>query len=268
MKKPSYAVLIRTFNSQRTLPLTLECLVGQTSPPDQYGFVDSGSTDDTLKILPTDSVVHKFVGREFNYSEAINQGLEHVTTDYVFVLSSHMLLIKRAAVEYALNLLESGEMYGAAYFTHEVDSEELSHVSIDKANFDGQNGLWNASALIRMSLLKRRRFRPEVFAAEDQEWASWLFNSEGKAVARIRNAGAINYNAQGSSFRKLRNDYIAVAYYSKRERLSWYNIFEVLKSVVSPCGGARLRHRGSQLILATRLIRCRSSEPKMKSRYF
>ncbi len=89
--------------------------------------MDSGSTDDTLKILPAGSVVHKFVGREINYSEAINQGLEHITTDYVFVLSSHMLLIKRAAVEYALNLLELGEMHGAAYFIFRVTHGTGSH---------------------------------------------------------------------------------------------------------------------------------------------
>lgn len=268
MTKPGYTVLIRTFNSQQTLPLTLECLANQTLPPVRYVIVDSGSKDKTLDILPAGAVVHRYVGREFNYSEAINQGLEYVETDYVFIISSHAFIIKRNAIEYALGLLEGNSNLGAAYFNLEVDGGPLTSGLIDKSNFDGQNGLWNWCSLIRMDLLKRRKFRPEVFSAEDQEWAGWLFNEEGKAIARIANAGAINYNAKSHSFKKQRNEYVAIAYYTKRERLRWSNILGVLTSVVSPRGGLRPRQRGSQLILAARLIGCRYSEPKAKSRYF
>lgn len=268
MTKPKYSVLIRTLNSERTLPNTLECLANQTVLPAQYVFVDSGSTDRTMSLFPKDAVTHKYVGREFNYSEALNQGLEHVSAEYVFIVSSHTLLIKRAAVEYALSLLETNADLGAAYFSYEVDGGPLTSVSIDKTNFDGQNGLWNWCSLIRMDILKHRKFRPEVFAAEDQEWASWLFNKEGKSIARILNAGAINNNFRGRSFRKLRNDYVAVAYYSKRELLSASNILRVFSSIISPRDGLRPRHRWSQLILGFRLLGCRFSEPVAKSRYF
>lgn len=267
MAEAEYSVLIRTFNSARTLPYTLECLANQTKPPSQYIFVDSGSLDATLDLAPGGSIVHKYVGREFNYSEAINQGLDFVRTEHVLILSSHALLIKRTAMEFALNVLRSADQIGAAYFSLD-HSERLTTTLIDGSNFDGQNGLWNWCSVVRMDLLNRRRFRPEVFAAEDQEWASWLFREEGKSVARISGAGAINYNLLGHAPRKLRNDYVAVAYYAKRERLSWANILRVYWSAISPRGGFRFANRVSQLVLGGRLFLCRFSAPKAKSRYF
>jgi hypothetical protein len=75
MAKTEYSALIRTFNSERTLPNTLECLYNQTVLPTQYIFVDSGSSDGTPSFFPSASIVHKFIGRDFNYSEVLNQGL-------------------------------------------------------------------------------------------------------------------------------------------------------------------------------------------------
>lgn len=268
MTETSYSALIRTFNSERTLPLTLECLANQTVPPKQYVFVDSGSTDGTLKLAPKNSVVHRFAGREFNYSDAINQGLPHISSPYVFIVSSHAIFISRRAMEYALSLLAKDPHLGAAYFDHECDGGPPAHHVIDKTNFNGRNGLWNWCALVRMDLLKLRQFRPEVFSAEDQEWASWLFAEQGKGVARISNAGAINYNPKAQSLRKFRNEEVAIAYYIKPDLLKWGNIFKVLKSVLRPKGGLQPKRRLSQLILAFRLIGCRFSEPLAKSRYF
>lgn len=268
MTNSSYSVLIRTFNSQGTLPYTLGCLSNQTSLPDKYVFVDSGSTDNTLGILPENSVVHRFAGREFNYSDAINQGLPFISSKYVFIVSSHTIIIDRGAVAYALKVLDADERLGAAYFSNEVSGGPLSHQIIDKDNFDGQNGLWNWCSLVRMDLLRKRAFLPEVFAAEDQEWASWLFTEQGGAIARIANAGAINHNPKGGSLRKLRNDYVGVAYFAKKDRLDWPNILGIFGNAFSPTGGTRVRHRWSQVILAGRLVQCRFSRPRAKSRYF
>lgn len=264
----SYSVLIRTLNSERTLPYTLECLANQTIAPERYIFVDSGSVDGTMNILPKDALVHKFVGPEFNYSDAINQGLGHVSSRFVFVVSSHTIILNRRAVEYALNLLAADQRLGAVYFGTECSGGPLEHKVIDQSNFDGRNGLWNWCALIRMDLLARRKFRPEVFSAEDQEWASWLIHEEGKATARILNAGAINYNPNAQSLRKWRNEEVALAYFVRRDLLGWPNIARVIRSAFRPSGKLHLRGRLSRLILAARLAGCRFSPPTAKSRYF
>ncbi len=271
MNTTKYSVLIRTFNSEKVLPLTLEMLGKQTRPPSEYIFVDSGSTDSTLSILPCGSKIHRYLGSEFNFSQAINQGLEFVSTDYVLILSSHTSLCKFDAIEFAIAILNSDERIGAAYFDNEV-SEELRYKLIDRFNFDGYNGLWNPCSIIRMSLLRRRAFIPEVFSAEDQEWAKWLFFSEGKATARISGAGMNNstrnsHLAKHSLLKRL-NEHVAIAYFVNRKLLDWPNLARVAYRIVKPVPRLELRERFFNLILLWRLLNCLFISPKYKSKYF
>lgn len=270
MNKFKYSALIRTFNSEKTLPATLESLADQTNSPSEYIFVDSGSTDGTLQLLPKGSIIHNFVGEEFNYSESLNQGLEYVSTDYVLIFSSHTLLPKRNAIEFALNLLDSNERIGAAYCDY-AKFGELRYSIIDKNNFDGFNGLWNTCSIIKTALLKRRSFLPEVFAAEDQEWSKWLFHCEDKMIARISGAGMEHSQYSHSkkhSLRKRLNEHVAIAYFSNRDLLKWVNLARVAFRVVKPMLPLDPRGRFFNLLLFPRLLACYFVKPKYKSRYF
>jgi hypothetical protein len=42
-----------------------------------------------------------------------------VSTENVLIVSSHALMIRRTAIEFALNILTSNKEYGAAYFCKE-----------------------------------------------------------------------------------------------------------------------------------------------------
>jgi glycosyltransferase involved in cell wall biosynthesis len=271
MRKVAYSMLMRTFNSEKTLPVTLRLLEKQTIPPIEYIFVDSGSTDRTLSILPDGSKIHRYVESEFNFSNALNQGLEHVSTNYVLIMSSHTLLCRFDAMAFALTLLTSDERIGAAYFDNEA-SGELRYKLIDRFNFDGFNGLWNACSIVRMSLLKRRAFRPEVFSSEDQEWAKWLFFSEDKATARISGAGMDNYTRNSQlvkhSLTKRLNEHVAIAYFVNRKLLDWPNLARVAFRIAKPVPRVQLSERVFNLILFWRLLCCRFVTPKYKSKYF
>jgi glycosyltransferase involved in cell wall biosynthesis len=270
MNNIKYSALIRTFNSGKTLLATLDSLKNQTIQPNEYIFVDSGSTDGTFNLFPQGSIIHKFVGAEFNYSEALNQGIRYVSTDYVIIISSHTLLQNRDAIEYALNILTSNEMIGAAYFCFE-NSGELRYSLIDKNNFNGFNGLWNTCSIIKMDLLKRRNFRSEVFAAEDQEWAKWLFFCEEKSIARFSGAGldtSENRNLVKHSLKKRLNEYVAIAYFVNKDLLGWFNLIHIAFKVVKPDFPIALRERLFNLLLFFRLLASCFVKPKYKSRYF
>ena len=262
-----YSVLIRIFNSEKTLPATLDSLRSQTNPPSEYIFVDSGSTDGTVDVLPDNSVLHHFVGFDFNYSESLNQGIQFVSTEYVLILSSHTSLCNNSAVEFALDLLNSHEKIGAAYFRDE-NLEVLRYQLIDKHNFNGFNGLWNTSSIIKVPLLRRRGFRPEVFSAEDQEWASWLFHNGEKAVACISGAGVVNSNLRHKSLKKRLNEHVSIAYFSNRDLLSGFNIVRTAFTVVKPNFSLGLKDRIFYLLLLFRLLGCYFFMPRSKSRYF
>ncbi len=267
MNRFKYSALIRTFNSEQTLPLTLTSLRLQTHPPSEYIFIDSGSTDNTLHLLPSCSRVHHYIGAEFNYSESINQGLEYVSTEYVLIISSHTSLGNNSAVEFALGLLTSNDKIGACYFGPR-DSQILTCELIDKHNFNGYNGLWNTSSIIKVPLLRRRGFRPEVFTAEDQEWARWLFHNQNMATACISGAGVLNSNTRRNSLKKRLNENVSIAYFSKPELLSGSNIMRTAFTVVKPKLPFALKNRFFHLLLFCRLLACYFFEPKSKSRYF
>lgn len=276
-----YSTLIRTFNSASTLPDTLCSLSRQTIPPQEYIFVDSGSTDGTLTML-SPSTVHRYVGKDFNFSEAINQGLKYVSTDYVLIISAHTKLTETHGMEYALTLLSCADSIGAAYFCDE-NTGSLRHSIIDKRIFDGFNGLWNTCSLIKVNLLRKRGFLPEVFSAEDQEWARWLLHDTGKAIARIAGAGKEDnnrYTIGKYGQRKMINEYVSIAYFANRTLLSPRNIGRVFREAVGrkdmsvnrQSSGSlvvldRLRRR-SKLNLACRLLACYFVKPRYKSRYF
>jgi glycosyltransferase involved in cell wall biosynthesis len=262
-----YSTLIRTFNSQRSLPATLQALQAQTHQPSRYIIVDSGSTDRTLLELPPDSLVHRFVGTVFNYSEALNQGVDLVSTDLVLIISSHTVLENPVAIEQAIRVLESNPNIGAAYMSDD-NVGPLRHEVIDENNFNGFNGLWNSCSLVRVELLRMRPFRTDVFTAEDQEWARWLIAQHRMTVARIAGARMFNRNPRSSSLRKRANEYVSVAYFTNRKLLSWPNLLRVGFGVVTPRVRVTIRERIYKAWLLVRLIKCHFGKPIAESRYF
>lgn len=266
-RSPGYSVLLRTFNSESTLPGTLDCLKQQWNPPKQYIVVDSGSTDRTLDCLPAGSRVHHYVGEEFNYAEALNQGLRLVSTDYVLIISSHTELKNIRAMNYALDLLKSNPAIGAAYFCGD-NTGSLRHELIGRNNFTGFNGLFNTCAVIKVELLQKRQFRPEVFTSEDQEWAGWLFAAENKVTARISGAGMAVQNPRKDSLQKNVNEYVSVACFTNRKLLEWSHIVSLLKRAITLGTGLGAAKRKFYLLLSAHLMVCRYFKPRRKSRYF
>lgn len=250
-----YTALIRTRDSSATLPKTLASLGRQSWPPSAYVIVDSGSTDETLEQLPAGATLHHFVGHSFNYAQALNQGLAHVQTPLVLLISSHTSVQNPEALEYAIRTLARDTRMGAAYFCYD-DPPQLERQVIGVRNFNGFNGLWNTCSLIRTALAHQRPFRPEVFAAEDQEWAKWLIRRKGMSVARISGARLENDNPKRFSHRKLLDEYVAVALFVNRSLLHCRHLAEVAYRVVRP-GRLAVRHRFFSFLLFMRLVACR-----------
>lgn len=262
-----YSVLLRTYNSELSLPATLRSIEAQSYRPSKYIIVDSGSTDGTLLILPPDSVVQQFSGGAFNYSEALNQGVAVVPTELVLIISSHTILVNHLAVEHAVRLLESDANIGAAYMSDE-NTGPLRHEIIAEHNFSGFNGLWNCCALVRVELLRSRPFRSDVFSAEDQEWSRWLTTEYHGTIARIAGAGMFNRNPRSSSLQKRANEYVSIAYFTNRKLLSVRNLLHVGIGVITPRLRVRTRERLYKAWLLGRLVKCRFVKPVAASRYF
>jgi glycosyltransferase involved in cell wall biosynthesis len=247
-----YTALIRTFNSEKTLGGTLRSLESQSCPPAHYVIVDSGSSDATLTLAPPNSTVIKFAGPKFNYSSAINQGVKLVRTGYVMVISSHTALMNTSAVQYALSQLETNPRLGAAYFCHD-EGPEPAGTEVDIKTFNGVNGVWNTSSLLRTDLVRRRSFRPEVFSAEDQEWSMWLLENTPFTILRISGAGLKNNNPLGYPLKKRLDEHESIALFTKPGKLTPAYLLRVAYRVVQPISS--VHERWFNLLLLGRLLR-------------
>lgn len=232
MQSVNYTALIRTFNSEKTLPDTLDSLSRQSIPPSEYVIVDSGSSDGTLGLIPAGAKVHRYTSGKFNYSRSLNEGIEFINTSYTLIISSHTSLFNRGAIAACLEYMEKIDNVSAAYFIQEL-SDHLKFEVITEDNFTGFNGLWNTCALYKTYLLKQRPFREDVFSAEDQEWTKWLLSS-GKHVARVSGGGMLYNNLIMDRFRKRMKEELAVALFVKEEMLRFPYLLRVLYRVIRP----------------------------------
>jgi len=262
---PAYAVLIRTFNSAKTLPATIASLQAQSLPPSEWVFVDSGSSDTTQSLIPNGAIWHRYSAPEFNFSRSLNEGIVLVHAPMVLIISSHTRLANPAAVAYAISQLKSDANLGGIYFSDNQPGS-LRHDLIDRESFDGFNGLWNTCALVRTQLVRERPFREDVFSAEDQEWSAWWLNERGGRIARITGGERHCDNPHTHSSLKLLNEYVSIAYFTNRRLLRWSNVIRQLWLVIGPAS-ARKTGRRFYLRLALLLAACHFRRPRYQSRY-
>lgn len=88
MKTP-ISILVRTFNSARSLPVLFSKL--HLAPGDEIVIVDSGSTDSTLEIARKHHAQIITAQGSFNYSKSLNLGFRAVQNAWVLVISSHCI---------------------------------------------------------------------------------------------------------------------------------------------------------------------------------
>lgn len=249
--RPTYTALIRTFNSEATLPDTLRSLERQSLPPHRYVFVDSGSTDRTLLLFPPGSTIHEYKTDKFNYSTSLNLGIGYIVDQFTLITSSHTTILGREAIEYAINLLRSRDDIGAAYFLQEF-SDNIRYSLINQKTFSGYNGVWNTCAIYKTELIKKRPFRPEVFSAEDQDWSRWLLHEEGLHIAQIHGYGMSYNNPSKYPIRKKINEEFAIALFVKPEMMRLPYIIKLILRSVRPISS--IRDRVCNLLLAYRIV--------------
>ncbi|WP_432544882.1 glycosyltransferase family 2 protein [Kineococcus sp. SYSU DK002] len=180
MESPLVSVIVRTRNSAATLPATLDSLRSQTRPVEVV-VVDSGSTDDTLRIATAraDRVV-RISPEDFSYGGALNTGARVATAPFHGALSSHTVLPRPDWVEIACGHLEGGAV-AACGGASDGDNVPLAGPLRVDAGYLARHRYWgftNTASMWRAEVRAAHPFDESLVASEDQEW-SWRAVAEG-----------------------------------------------------------------------------------------
>lgn len=212
-------VICRTFNCEGTLPAVLAAIGRSEGVHPRFLFVDNGSTDNTRDQFPAGAVVIDYSLPGFNYAMAINIAIPRLESDYVLVISSHVVIENPMALRMAIEALDAHPRLGGVCFSSH-DHGEIRVNFVTSKSFNGLNGLWNSCSLYRSSLLRERPFNPEVYSAEDQEWSKWLLHSRGLTLAHLGGTAMQNLNPRQMSLEKRVKEWECLAWFVEPMYLS------------------------------------------------
>lgn len=214
-----YTALIRTYNS---LPLVADVVAGlrsQAVPPQRIIAVDSNSSPDQRLALNdlVDQVID-YPNEPFNYSKAINIGVEACKTEYVLIISSHVVLNDPYLISYGINHISlNGERCLGCCFNQGGDYERVYGVSlVDKNSFSLLLGLSNSCAFLKRKYIVDRPFREDVFSSEDQEWAAYYLHQHDANFYSFHSVNVKYLNPHVNELKTM-NEFISMAYFTHPE---------------------------------------------------
>lgn len=197
---PPISVLIRTFNSTRTLSRVLQALILEDQ--DELIVIDSGSTDSTISLAQDYGARILVTKPPFNYSSSLNLGFEAAKNEWVLVISSHTIPTARDIIaalrDFAIKAPPDIVVgYGVVALTKERLSDDTSAAAFERIPEGTLScGAGNTLALYRRQVWLKHKFDANLTTAEDLEWYIWA-TLQGYAGATISRAVAV-YRNQGS----------------------------------------------------------------------
>jgi len=217
--RPTFAVVIPTYNRATRLVNTLETVFGQQEPANEIIVVDNCSTDETPEVMSDLMETHenlRYYRHEVNLERAAsrNTGMSKATADYVTFLDSDDLM-------YPQNLREAGDFVvetGARFFHNLYESvdEDGRHVrywpvpslrnhlrSIAIGNFLSCIGVF-----IHRDIYSEYRFDTNPLLTGSEDWEFWLRVAADHQVDRL---SAVNSAIVQHSGRTMLNQEVPVA---------------------------------------------------------
>ncbi|HUW19292.1 MAG TPA: glycosyltransferase [Sedimentisphaerales bacterium] len=205
--------IIRTYNEAKYAGKLIEALHSQNGACEHLEIVvvDSGSTDATVEIARNCGArLIEIPKKDFNYSKALNLGIENSMGDLILILSAHSMPCENDWLLRMVRHFENGNVAGV--FCRQVpwpDADAHEIIRIEKTfgpvseTFDGSSGhrdipFSNAASCIRRGVWREHPF-VVMPAAEDREWARWAI-VHGYEI--VYEAEAAVYHSHNESCRK------------------------------------------------------------------
>lgn len=214
-----YTALIRTYNSLPLVADVVAALRAQDVPPHRIIAVDSHSAPEQRAALEDifDQVID-YPNEPFNYSKAINIGVDACDTPYVLIISSHVLLTDPYLISYGINHIAQGgaRCLGCCFNQGGDYGKTYGVTQVDKHNFSLLLGLSNSCALLERRYIIDRPFREDVFSAEDQEWAAYYLRQRDACFFSFHSV-YVKYMNPHVNDMKTMNEFVSMAYFTHPE---------------------------------------------------
>ena len=131
------SIITATWNSAETLPSTLDSLAKQTNRSFESIVVDGGSTDSTVSIIKSSSVVCRWISEKDNgIYDALNKGIQMAQGEYVGFMHSDDVFASDRSVEMLLAHIDE--------YNPEAMYADLQYVQ--KENLDKVVRYWKSGA--------------------------------------------------------------------------------------------------------------------------
>jgi glycosyltransferase involved in cell wall biosynthesis len=207
----SISVLIRTFNSAKTLKRVIDGL--GLAEGDELVVVDSGSRDATLDIAQKYGARIIRATGPFNYSKSLNLGFAASRNPWVLVVSSHSIPIVPAFLDvHRAALRQFPPHVAVGYAPSGISNKFMANARPGEVQFYSpdtyravEHLCGNANTIYRRSVWERLPFDESIRTAEDKLWLR-EYARQGGHLAYIPAARALNCN-QGSLAYMFRKGY-------------------------------------------------------------
>lgn len=251
----TYDVLIRTYNSEKTIRDCLKAVYAQSTPPARVVVLDSGSTDATLSIAGEFPVeIHPYPPNEkFHYSRSLNLGIEKCTAPLVWILSSHTIplgitMAEQMGAQFANSEVVYVRVKSSADRGRTLGSSPILHRKLEAPILPGDN----SCAFVRREEVRRFPFPEHVDRCEDQIWVMEAIK-RGMQVVELPQQ-FYSYRRKHRMVEKQWLDLLVIHRHIYPGYLSWNFVRGMLKAVWVRAMRGQWRGCAEAAILALKII--------------
>jgi glycosyltransferase involved in cell wall biosynthesis len=240
------SLVVRSFNEEKHIRKLLEGVKRQSiSAETEVILVDSGSTDDTVKIALQYGV--KLVSikpEEFSFGRALNKGCEISNGEFLVFASAHVYPVYTDWLEKMLQPfddLKIALVYGKQIgneVTKYSESQLFKRWFPEESNYNQAHPFCNnANAAIRRDLWKEQQYDEKLTGLEDLDWAKKI-QKKGYDIAYEAHAPIVHVHDESIS--KIKNRYmreaIALKKIMPKQHVTFFDFLRLsVGNIVSDC---------------------------------